>query len=45
MDYNNIKYKNNFINQVICRVDFIDYLPKELIESARLQKEIKKLFS
>lgn len=44
MDYNNIKYKNNFINQVICRVDFIDYLPKELIESARLQKEIKKLF-
>jgi uncharacterized protein (TIGR04255 family) len=43
-NYNNINYKNNFINQVICRIDFIDFVPNEKLSASFIIEEIKKKF-
>jgi len=44
MNYNEIKYKKNFIKQVIFRIDFLEFIPNEFITSADVVKSIRKTF-
>ena len=42
MDYDNICYKNIFLNQVIVRIDFLEFIPNELIFSDSLMRAIQE---
>ncbi|MDO9523477.1 MAG: TIGR04255 family protein [Methanocorpusculum sp.] len=43
-NYNGIKYKNNFIKKVICRVDFVETLSNESISDQKLDLSIKESY-
>lgn len=43
-DYSSIKYSNSFLNQVIIRVDFLQFLETEKLFSEDVEKVILKLF-
>ncbi len=44
-DYSAIKYKNNFLNQVIIRVDFLQFLETEKLFCDDIEKSVLKLFT
>lgn len=44
-NFSSICYKNNFLNQVIIRVDFLQFVPTEMIFESSIEKEILKIFS
>ena len=44
MDYSSICYKNNFLNQVIVRVDFFQFIQTNMVFDEIIEKEILKIF-
>jgi uncharacterized protein (TIGR04255 family) len=44
MDYNEIKYARNFIKQVICRIDFLEFLTNESITNPDVIRCIRTAF-
>ena len=43
-EYSAICYKNSFLNQVIIRVDFLQFVPTNMVFSDVIEKEILKIF-
>lgn len=43
-DYSSISYRNNFLNQVIIRADFLQFVPTSMAFSDSVEKEILKNF-
>lgn len=43
-DFNSIKYENSFLNQVIIRVDFLQFLQTDKLFCENIEKEILKEF-
>ncbi len=43
-EFSSICYKNSFLNQVIVRVDFLQFIPTESTFSPTIEKEILKVF-
>lgn len=43
-DYSSICYKNSFLNQVIVRVDFLQFVPTSMTFNESIEKEILKIF-
>ena len=44
MDYSTTYYKNNFLNQVIVRVDFVQFILNNVVFDHVIEKEILKVF-
>lgn len=44
MDFSAVKYKRHFIQQMICRIDFLDYLENEIVFDEKVNREIRKDF-
>lgn len=44
MNFSEIKYKKNFIKQVICRVDFLEFIPNEIITTTDVVRRIREAF-
>lgn len=44
-DLKKITYKNNFLSQVVVRIDFLQFIPNESAFSADIEKSILKVFS
>lgn len=45
MSYKSAKYKNSFISQVICRIDFLEVIPTEEIFDTTIISEITRNFT
>lgn len=43
-DYSAICYKNSFLNQVIVRVDFLQFIPTNMVFCDSIEKEIIRIF-
>lgn len=44
MKYDEIRYKKNFIKQVVCRIDFLDFFPGNVITGSDIKVAIRKAF-
>ncbi len=43
-EYSSICYKNSFLNQVIVRIDFLQFIPTNTTFNEIVEKEILKIF-
>ena len=43
-EYSSICYKNSFLNQVIVRIDFLQFVPTDMTFDESVEKEILKIF-
>jgi len=43
-EYSSICYRNSFLNQVIVRIDFLQFVPTHMTFSESIEKEILKIF-
>ena len=43
-EYSSICYKNSFLNQVIVRSDFLQFVPTNMTFSESIEKEILRIF-
>lgn len=44
VEYSSINYKNSFLNQVIVRIDFLQFVPTSMTFDESVEKEILKIF-
>lgn len=43
-NYSSVSYKNSFLNQVIVRIDFLQFVPTAMTFNENVEKEILKIF-
>ena len=44
LDYSSICYRNSFLNQVIVRIDFVQFIQTNMVFDESIEKEILKIF-
>lgn len=44
LEYSSVCYKNTFLNQVIVRVDFAQFIQTNMVFDENIEKEILKIF-
>lgn len=45
LEYSSVCYKNSFLNQVIVRVDFVQFIQTNMVFDENIEEEILKIFS